>query len=277
MSKYEIRDVVSDYGIYRDGELLLILNSRSNAEYIKAILEHEERHPNAGVPYSPEVADMSDEECLAVFKLCCCSDENNCERCPLHDEAFCFQGIDRRMLKIAERAVESRAATVKAVPVYEQGEGISCECQTDATACCACVSMHCDKCHGHRKNRFIQGRFCSKCGRPLKAELSRNYVPKSEVDKLEYTLLGVMHSVDKWLDGEELEQDEVNRAATMREKTLRIIENAKIEVAREFIKACDSMLSLVCEMTGLEMTFFGKYAKLKHKYKEGKTDENISD
>ena len=44
-------------------------------------------------------------------------------------------------------------------------------------------------------------------------------------DKLEYTLEGVMHSVDKWLDGAELEQDEVNRAATMREKTLKIVEN----------------------------------------------------
>ena len=106
MSKYEIRDVVSDYGIYKDGELLLILNSRSNAVYIKAILEHEELHPNAAVPYSPKVADMSDEECLAVFRLCCCSDENNCERCPLHGEAFCFQGIDQRMLEIAGRAVE---------------------------------------------------------------------------------------------------------------------------------------------------------------------------
>ena len=42
---------------------------------------------------------------------------------------------------------------------------------------------------------------------------------------LEYTLLGVMHSVDKWLDGAELEMDEVNRAITMREKTLQIVEN----------------------------------------------------
>ena len=54
--------------------------------------------------------------------------------------------------------------------------------------------------------------------------------PRAEVDKLEYTLAGVMHSVDKWLDGDELKQDEVNRAITMREKTLRIIENAKSEV-----------------------------------------------
>ncbi len=40
-----------------------------------------------------------------------------------------------------------------------------------------------------------------------------------------YIILGVMYSVDKWLDGKELEQDEVNRAVTMREKVLRIIES----------------------------------------------------
>ena len=57
-------------------------------------------------------------------------------------------------------------------------------------------------------------------------------VPRSEADKLEYTLLGVMHCVDKWLDGDELEQDEVNRAITMRENTLRIVENLQAEVER---------------------------------------------
>lgn len=45
-----------------------------------------------------------------------------------------------------------------------------------------------------------------------------------ELNKKEYLILGIMHSVDKWLDGKELEQDEVNRAATMREKTLQIVE-----------------------------------------------------
>lgn len=57
-------------------------------------------------------------------------------------------------------------------------------------------------------------------------------VPKSEVDDLEYKLIGVMHSVDKWLECDELEQDEVNRAITMREKTLRIVESAKSKVER---------------------------------------------
>lgn len=53
-----------------------------------------------------------------------------------------------------------------------------------------------------------------------------------EKNDLEYTLIGVMHSVDKWLDGEELKQDEVNRAATMREKTLQIIERLTEENER---------------------------------------------
>ena len=57
---------------------------------------------------------------------------------------------------------------------------------------------------------------------------------KAENERLEYVLLGVMQSVDKWLDDKELEQDEVNRAATMREKTLRIVETAKAEAIKEF-------------------------------------------
>lgn len=46
---------------------------------------------------------------------------------------------------------------------------------------------------------------------------------------LYYTLIGVMHFVDKWLEGDELKGDEVNRAATMRDKTLRIVEQLEAE------------------------------------------------
>lgn len=53
---------------------------------------------------------------------------------------------------------------------------------------------------------------------------------KKDNNNLEYALLGVMHSVDKWLDGKELKQDEVNRAATMREKTLKITEELTAEL-----------------------------------------------
>lgn len=41
----------------------------------------------------------------------------------------------------------------------------------------------------------------------------------------ELTISGVMHFVDKWLEGKELKQPPEVRAATMREKTLSIIES----------------------------------------------------
>ena len=47
---------------------------------------------------------------------------------------------------------------------------------------------------------------------------------QAEKEHLEYVLMAVMHSVDKWLEGDELKQDEANRACTMREKTLKITE-----------------------------------------------------
>ena len=64
---------------------------------------------------------------------------------------------------------------------------------------------------------------------------------KEENNDLVYKLAGVMHSVDKWLEKDELKQDEVNRAITMREKTLQITEKqeAEIERLRQKIKEID--------------------------------------
>jgi 5'-3' exonuclease len=53
---------------------------------------------------------------------------------------------------------------------------------------------------------------------------------KADKEKLEYILMGVMHSVDKWLEGEELNHDETNRAVIMREKTLQIVEKQQAEI-----------------------------------------------
>ena len=39
MIKYEVKPVVSDYGVFENGELKLILNNKSNAEEIVNILE----------------------------------------------------------------------------------------------------------------------------------------------------------------------------------------------------------------------------------------------
>ena len=55
---------------------------------------------------------------------------------------------------------------------------------------------------------------------------------RDEISNLEYIIMGIMHSVDKWLDGDELKQDEVNRAVTMREKTLQITEKQQAEIER---------------------------------------------
>lgn len=48
-SKYELKDVVCDYGIYENGKLILILNDYVNAKNILEILKYDEqkkRYPN---------------------------------------------------------------------------------------------------------------------------------------------------------------------------------------------------------------------------------------
>lgn len=51
-----------------------------------------------------------------------------------------------------------------------------------------------------------------------------------EIATRNYTLIGVMHFVDKGLDGDDLKLDEVNRAAKMREITLEITEKQEGEI-----------------------------------------------
>ena len=110
---YEIREICGDWAIYevwkterKSGERCLhIFNSWVNAEYVKAILEHEARYPNAAVPYSPEVADMSDEEVLAIFRLCTDNKNYGCLGCPLCKLDECYKFIDARVIAIIERVL----------------------------------------------------------------------------------------------------------------------------------------------------------------------------
>lgn len=44
MSKYEVKSVVCDYGIYEDGELKLICSSSKNAYLIKDIMEKDTKY-----------------------------------------------------------------------------------------------------------------------------------------------------------------------------------------------------------------------------------------
>ena len=98
-----------------------------------------------------------------------------------------------------------------------------------ALECCSKSNTSGNYCEGCPYNN-INVRYCA-------SEISKDtlaYINKLEAEKgnLKYTLLGVMHFVDKWLDGNELKQDEVNRADTMRHKTLQIIEEQQAKIDR---------------------------------------------
>ena len=119
-----------------------------------------------------------------------------------------------------------------------------CPCQTDVHACCACVSTHCDECFKPKQSKFVQGRFCSNCGRPLKTELTRLYVPKSEVE---------------WLEKENarlLNLSEYNRSAIEQDIT-----DAKAEVAREIFAEIDKNFILI-------PIYDIEFKELKRKYTE---------
>ena len=121
-----------------------------------------------------------------------------------------------------------------------------CLCQTDVHACCACVSMHCSECHKPQRSKFIQGRFCSNCGRPLKAELTRLYVPKSEVEELK-------------------------KAYAIYEETTGL-KQAKQEVAREIFEEIEKFLEVALMNGHIETPIlcigFNTFFELKKKYTE---------
>lgn len=56
---YKITEVCGDWALHippygkTDAEMILIFNSRNNAELVKSVLEWEDAHPNKAVPYKP--------------------------------------------------------------------------------------------------------------------------------------------------------------------------------------------------------------------------------
>ncbi len=75
MSKYEVKDVVCDYGVYQDGELKLILNSRRIAEQIVSLLKedeqkHRELNPVKDYPSYLDRPKMTDKKKRKYFRKC---------------------------------------------------------------------------------------------------------------------------------------------------------------------------------------------------------------
>lgn len=115
------------------------------------------------------------------------------------------------------------------------------------------VKVHCELCD------FKNSDCCGVCMyTAIKQFIELFNRLQAEKDDLFYKLVGVMHSVDKWLDGDELKQDEVNRAATMREKTLQIVESlqAENERLRKAIENTDyAYFKKSCELDNLTYDF----------------------
>ena len=69
--KYEIREICGDWALdihWGKETIMLFFNSRNNAELVKAILEWEDAHPNAAVPYKPAPT-LSNEAEKAIQRL----------------------------------------------------------------------------------------------------------------------------------------------------------------------------------------------------------------
>ena len=113
----------------------------------------------------------------------------------------------------------------------------------------------------------------------IKKEQDR--IEKQLEEDLEYTLIGVMHFVDKWLEGDELTHHEVKRALIMREKVLQIIEEQQEEINKlktEIVEAIEKQIPREPEIIEGKMwvcpTCNNNLLWLYEKYPEKKTELN---
>ena len=113
----------------------------------------------------------------------------------------------------------------------------------------------------------------------IKEEQDR--IEKQLEENLEYTLIGVMHFVDKWLEGDELTHHEVKRALIMREKVLQIIEEQQEEINKlktEIVEAIEKQIPKKPEIIEGKMwvcpTCNNNLLWLYEKYPEKKTELN---
>lgn len=85
----------------------------------------------------------------------------------------------------------------------------------------------------------------------LKAEVEdlkkNNKLLSEENNDLFYKVVGVMHSVDKCLDNDEMKEHEVTRGFIMREKVLQIIEELEEKVDDSFIKGAKHAFYEICK------------------------------
>jgi chromosome segregation ATPase len=85
--------------------------------------------------------------------------------------------------------------------------------------------------HDYEQGERMTGNYYGVCNilRSTDPVDYHNPADTERIENLEYTLIGVMHSVDKWFDEVDESTDEVNRAAQAREIALQAIEHLTAE------------------------------------------------
>lgn len=85
MTKYEVKAVVCDYGIFENGELKLVVNSQANALLIKYVLEQDLKHKIV-------INDLLEPKTKPKHKfrtMTCgefCHKHSFCRQCPMYDK-----------------------------------------------------------------------------------------------------------------------------------------------------------------------------------------------
>ena len=67
MSRYTVKSVVCDYGLYKNGELKLICSSIRNAHLIKAIMEKDDKY-QSGFNGNPKFVASDFNEFISEFE-----------------------------------------------------------------------------------------------------------------------------------------------------------------------------------------------------------------
>lgn len=87
MSKYDVKAVVCDYGIFDNDELKIIVNSQANALLIKYILEQELQHKVV-------IADLLEKKNKKKRKLRAMTNAEYCKRWRLKHHGRCYSDYD---------------------------------------------------------------------------------------------------------------------------------------------------------------------------------------
>ena len=181
-SKYNIREICGDWALdiqWGKETIVLIFNSRNNAEFVKKILEWEDMHPNQAVPYVPvpqpgkpltldQLREMDGQpvwiEDVNRWGLVSIPEAGQFKNSPF--VLFRKSGVQFEWL------VEDSELTVCSYPPahIDRSEWKPCvDCRIKCRTCVVRGKEKCARCEKY--SEYVpENNFCSNCGRPLTEE-----------------------------------------------------------------------------------------------------------